>query len=208
MWLARPELEFMRRFNRELGWGALALVFGYELTGDEQYRREARTIIEVAAADAFPKPGQEPAPSVVSYPHAVGASFVANTVPMAVKAYYQATGEDWAREQFLEYVQVGLPRYNDKGSGPKIHDLFSESLAYAWELSGKREYLEGTLWHLVMFMHGYSAINWTPDGGELDAKAYARVYRGLALYLGAAARAGLLPTAESAFLGTPEEPPG
>ena len=133
----------------------------------------------------------------------LGRAFAVNTIPLAVKAYHQATGEDWARGLLVEWVDHGMPGYNDRASGPKIHDLFPESLCYVHELTGQARYLEETLWHLHAFMLGYAPACWASTGTNemLDGKLYGRVYRGLVMYLSTCAKAGLLKKAEDMLLG-------
>lgn len=209
-WLARPELACMHYFNREMGWGALALAYGYELTGETKYADAAKTILreleETAAQEDFEKLTQKFSTARGSNRSLLGLAFAINTIPLALTAYHQATGDPWARDVLIEWVDLGMVGFNDRRSGSKLHDLFPEPLAYVCELTGDRRRLEETLWQLHMFMLGYPALNWTAGaGGPLDGKMFGRVYRGLAHYLSACARAGLLKDAEDRLLGAKGE---
>ena len=132
------------------------------------------------------------------------AAFAANTVAMAAMLYHQATGDAWGHKFFDELMAAGLPRYQQRATGPKLHDMFPECLVYAWELTGDVAWLRDTLWHLRLLFRGYGSVGWLPESNEpLDAKAFARLYRGLAPYLGACARAGLLAAVEAELYDGP-----
>jgi len=207
-WLAQPELQIMHYFNREIGWAIIALVFGYELTGDEKYRQAAKTLIEemklAAQREDFDELVKKSSSYVAQNEKQLGSNFAVNTILMGVCLYHKATGEEWAKDLLLRWVRIGFENYNDKSTGPKIVDMFSECFGYAYELTGDSRYLEASLWQLPMFMLGFNNPWGVPSAhaaGELDAKLYGRVYRGLAHYLSACAKAGLLPRVEKQFMG-------
>ena len=190
---AREELSFNRFFNREYGWGLLALVFGYELTGNQKYAAAAHAMIQDLVKWAN-KAGHKAL--------GIGGPFAPNTVLLGVKSYHQATGEEDTRDILLNWVNTGMQRFNDRSGGPKVTELFVESMTYAWELTGNRKYLEDSMWQFVLMMHGYNAVGWVPTSGEaLTTKLYARIYRGLVHYVSACAKAGLLKELERRVLG-------
>ena len=203
MWLARPELKFAHGFNRELGWGALALVYGYEVTGDEKYREAARSVIE--ELEQFSYGGRTDGTLDPQCARLIGPVFAASTILMAAKAYHQATGDEWARTLFLKWIDVGLANFNSKAGGMKLTELFPECMTYACELTGDTRCLEDTLWQVRMFMWLYRPDLWNfmSLDGALYGKTFARAYRGLVHYLSACAKAGLLEKAEQMLLEIP-----
>ena len=207
-WLAQPELQIMHYFNREIGWAIIALVFGYELTGDETYRQAAKTLIEemklAAQREDFDELVKMSSSYVAQNEKLLGTNFAVNTILMGVCLYHKATGEEWAKDLLLRWVRIGFENYNDKSTGPKIVDMFPECFAYAYELTGDPYYLEASLWQLPMFLLGFNnpwGIHSAHTAGEIDAKLYGRVYRGLCHNISACAKAGLLPRVEKQFLG-------
>lgn len=202
-WFERPELQFAHGFNRELGWGALALVFGYELTGDDAYREASRSILQ--ELETIGTRGAADGSIAPQHANSLGAAFATNTIPMAVKAYHQATGDPWAREFFLKLVDAGYPNFQKKSTGTKLTELFPESLAYACELTGDTTRLEETLWQLKMFFWLVRPNLWNIYSldNSLYGKTFARAYRGLVHYLSACARAGILEKAERMIVGVP-----
>jgi len=210
-WLAMPELQINHYFNRELGWGLIALVFGYELTGEEKYRKASEDLIHelegYSGKNDFDEMYKACSSQIGSNEKQLGSSFGVNTIVMGVRVYHQATGEDWAKELLFRWVEIGFPNYNDKATGPKICDMFPECFTYVCELTGDTRYLRESLWQLTMMLYGFGNI-WagnSPIAGNdpIDAKLYGRLYRGLMLNVSACAKAGLLGPLEAHFLGEP-----
>lgn len=202
-WLARPELQINHYFNRELGWALIALVFGYELTGEDKYRSASASLIRelegYSGKEDFDKMYKSCSTQIGSNERLLGRAFGVNTVPMGVRMYHQATGEDWARELLFRWVDIGFAGYNDRASGPKLCDMFPECFTYVCELTGDTRYLRDSLWQLNLLLHGYGNI-WAGNG-PIDAKLYGRLYRGLVHNVSACAKAGLLASLEAHFLG-------
>jgi len=207
-WLAAPELEIMHYFNREIGWAIIALVFGYELTGEAKYREATAALIREMARAA----GREDFDDLTKLSHTyaaqnetlIGAAFAVNTIVMGVCLYHKATGEDWAWALLERWVRIGFDNYNHKATGPKIVDMFPECFSYVWECTGAPRYLEESLWQLTMFLYGYGnpwGISASHHNTDIDAKLYGRVYRGLVHNISACAKAGLLPRVEGQILG-------
>ena len=194
------------QFDRELGWAVVALVFGYELTADENYVQAAGNILSrlVGLADRADFEEYErlhPTSRGLNIA-GLGGGFNVNTVPLGAKCYHQATQDEWARRLLLGWVEYGMKNHNDRSTGVKITELFPESFCYACELTGQTRYLEDSLWQLAMFFRGFNSIGWLQESEPLTTKQFARVYRGLSHYLSALARAGLLEKAERLILGT------
>jgi len=197
MWLARPEIQFVHGFNRELGWAIIALVFGYECTADPRYLESAKGIIEETMHySGMEEAGEEGAGT---YEKVLGTSFVYNTILMGVCFYHKATGEEWALKLIERWVRIGYPQYNNMATGPKICDMFTECFGYLCELTGDTRYIEDSLWQLSMFLFGFG--NPWSGQGTIDGKMYGRVYRGLTYYVSSCAKAGLLPKVVKQFLG-------
>lgn len=214
-YLKRPEVRHLHAFCRELGWAAMAYVYGYELTGEAEYREAAAaTIRELAALAGTPAgidPGDPGAAPATATERRLGSGFAPNTILMGLCAYHKATREPWAYALMLRWTEIAFAVYNRRETGPKIADMLPECFTYVGELTGQTRYLEESLWHLPLLLHGYGnpwggpGNAWTA-GNVIDAKLYGRLYRGLALYLSACAKAGLLPQAEGRFLGVAQAP--
>jgi hypothetical protein len=195
MFLERDEVSFGLHFNRELGWALIALVFGYETTADARYLAMSKRIIEKLQRDA----GRT---DVGLNATGLGIGFNVNTIPIGVKAYYQATGEEWAKQPLLEWIEFGMKNFNNKATGVKFSELFPETFCYVCELTGDNRYLEESLWQLRMFFLGFGSLDWLePLGRPLTTKLYTRNYRGLVHYLSALARAGMLKQEEARLMG-------
>jgi hypothetical protein len=205
MFLERDEVSFGLHFNRELGWALVALVFGYEATGDERYLAMSKRIIEKLQRDAgrtdFSDMKSKQSGAVGLNATGLGGGFNVNTIPIGVKAYYQATGEAWAKKPLLEWVEYGMKNFNEKSTGVKWSELFPETFCYVCELTGDNRYLEESLWQLRMFFHGFGSLDWLePLGRPLTTKLYTRNYRGLVFYLSALANAGMLTKLEDELM--------
>jgi DUF1680 family protein len=205
MFLERDEVSFGLHFNRELGWALIALVFGYEATADERYLAMSKRIIEKLQRDAerteFPELKSKQSGAVGLNATGLGIGFNVNTIPVGVKAYYQATGEEWAKKPLLEWIDFGMKNFNDKATGVKFSELFPETFCYVCELTGDNRYLEESLWQLRMFFLGFGSLDWLePLGRPLTTKLYTRLYRGIVFYLSALANAGMLEQEEARLM--------
>lgn len=193
--LERDEVSFGLYFNRELGWALIALVFGYEATADARYLAMSKRIIEKLQKDASRT-------DVSLNATGLGGGFNVNTIPIGVKAYYQATGEEWAKKPLLEWIEFGMKNFNDKSTGVKFSELFPETFCYVCELTGDNRYLKDSIWQLRMLFHGFGSLDWLESMGRpLATKLYTRNYRGLVFYLSALARAGMLENEERRLIG-------
>lgn len=206
LFLRRDDVAWSLYFNRELGWALVALVFGYEMTADTNYRDTARRIVQKLQQDAsrtdFKDMSKICATTTGLNATGIGTGFNVNTIPLGLKAYHQATGEPWARDLLIEWVDYGMTNFNNKATGVKITELFPETFCYVCGLTGNKSYLEQSLWHLQMFFRGFDAIGWMDEHGRpLTTKQYTRVYRGLVHYLSALARNGLLLRVEQQMMG-------
>jgi hypothetical protein len=206
MFLERDEVSFGLHFNRELGWALIALVFGYEATGDERYLAMSKRIIEKLQKDVgrtdFSDLKSKQSGAVGLNATGLGGGFNVNTIPIGVKAYHQATGEAWAKEPLLEWIEYGMKNFNDKSTGVKFSELFPETFCYVCELTGDKRYLEESLWQLRMFFHGFGSLDWLePLGRPLTTKLYTRNYRGLVFFLSALSSAGMLAKLEDELMG-------
>jgi hypothetical protein len=204
-YIENDDIAFAMFFNRELGWALVALVFGYELTGDARYLEYARKIIRKLEQDAgrtdFAEVEQRMSTSPGINATGIGGGFNVNTIPLGLKCYHQATGEPWAFDLLHEWVAYGMTNFNSKATGVKMTELFPETFCYVCEVTGETKWLAESLWQLRMFCHGFGSAGWV-DGhdGPLDTKRYTRIYRGLAPLLAALSRAGLLEPFENELL--------
>ena len=95
-----------------------------------------------------------------------------------------------------------MTNFNNKATGVKLSELFPETFCYVCEVTGETNYLSESLWQLRMFLLGFNSLGWAgSQDGKLDTKHYARIYRGLAPYLAALSRAGVLEGFEREFMG-------
>ena len=197
MHINRPELADALQFDRELGWTVLALVFGYETTGESKYIVAAKKIIKRLTELADQKNGAEyekrhPTSRRLTIA-GIGGGFNVNTIPLAVKSYHQATGEQWAYDLLKEWVELGLKNLNDRATGNKLSELFFDPLCYVSERENKKKYLKDSIWHLVLFFKGIGSLNWVPHNDlPLSTKQFARIYRGLLPYISTMQRMGLV----------------
>jgi len=200
--IERDELSFSFSFNRELGWALVALVCGYELTGDGRYREFSVKIIHMLRGEAgrtdFAELDKKSATSPGLNASGIGIGFNQNTIPLGLKLYHQATGEQWAYNLLYEWVEFGMGNFNDRSTGVKLSELFPETFCYLCELSGDSKWLADSLWQLRMFMMGFNDLGWIDTGKPpLDTKHYTRIYRGLSFYLATLSKAGLLEAFEA-----------
>jgi hypothetical protein len=72
-------------------------------------------------------------------------------------------------------------------------------------VTGDASYLRSTLWQLMLFLRGPNSVGWMDDSTMLDTKRLTRVYRGLAHYLSALARAGMLERVERKLIEIDDE---
>ncbi|MCM8763870.1 MAG: hypothetical protein NC830_00685 [Candidatus Omnitrophica bacterium] len=174
--------QFNNFFNREYGWAILALVYGFETTGHIPYIERAESMIRELEKNTSEQDARD----------AFGKGFACNTVLLGLMAYHQATENRWARKLFLKWLEYGMKNFIDKKYGPRITELFIEPLAYAYFLTGSKEYLVKSLWHLELFLKGWNDLGWLSGMTPLTTKRYARVYRGLIHFFSACNRAKLL----------------
>ena len=193
-------------FNRELGWALIALCFGHELLGDDAYLAAAQRIVsrilDEAARTDFTAELALKGKGVGLTLSMLGTNFNVNTIPLGLKHYHQITGDRDVRQLLIDYVAIGMPNFNDRATGVKLTELWTETLGYVCELTGDDAWLEESLWQLSLFFRGFNALGWMPPTNDsLTTKAYCRVYRGLAHYVAALSRAGMLERAETMVLG-------
>ncbi|MCM8765094.1 MAG: hypothetical protein NC830_07035 [Candidatus Omnitrophica bacterium] len=174
--------QFNKFFNREYGWAILALVYGFEATGNIFYIERAESMIKQLEKNTAEQDARD----------AFGKGFACNTVLLGLMAYHQATRSRWARKLFLKWLEYGMKNFIDKKYGPRITELFIEPLAYAYFLTGNKRYLVKSLWHLELFLKGWNDLGWLSGLTTLTTKKYARVYRGLIHFFFACNRAKLL----------------
>jgi hypothetical protein len=209
-YLERDELGFVLFFNRELGWALVGLVCGYEVTADERYLAMSQKILRKLEQDAgrtdFGGVLQKTSTAGTLNATGLGLGFNANTIPLGVKLYHQATGNAWARDLFLHWVAYGMTNFNRRDHGHLLTELFPESLTYAVELTGDPRYLDETLWQLRLFLMGHLTFGWLDGMSPLTTKLYTRMYRGLIFLFSALAHRGRLPELEAAIMGPPTPP--
>lgn len=174
--------KFNNFFNREYGWAILALVYGFETTGNITYIDRAESMIKELEKNTTEQQARD----------AFGKDFACNTVLLGLMAYHQATKSRWARKLFLRWVEYGIKNFADRKYEPRITELFIEPLAYAYFLTGKKDFLIKSLWHLELFLRGWNDLQWLSGIATLTTKNYARVYRGLIHFLYACKMAKLL----------------
>lgn len=204
--IERDELAFSLFFNRELGWALVALVCGYELTADSRYLEMSQKIIKKLEQDANRTDFAEIEKKMTTSPGlnatGIGTGFNQNTIPLGLKLYHQATGEEWAFDLLYEWVAYGMTNFNNKATGVKLTELFPETFCYVCEVTGETAWLQESLWQLRMFFMGANALGWNEaHGGPLDTKRYTRIYRGLSFLLAELSRAGMLPAFEEQLMG-------
>ncbi|NQU11724.1 hypothetical protein HQ590_13095 [bacterium] len=208
-YLERDELKGMvHYFNRELGWAVVALVFGYEVTGVARYRDKARELLRAlekyGGRTDFQELEKHCSTSRGLNATGIGLGFVANTVPLGLKGYHQATGDPWAAELLREWVEFGMTNFNNRALGTKITELFPETFCYVADLLNDPRYLEESLWQLRVFFMGIDAVGWLDSmGGPLSTKQYTRIYRGMVFLLSGLAARGMLPRLERCLLEVP-----
>ena len=214
-YLNRDDLAEPYSFNREPGWGLLALVYGYELTAEPGYIAAAKDIakrlVAVAGKTDFEAIEKRSSSSVGLNASGIGGGFNVNTCPLGVMAYHKATGERWAWDVLKEWVDYGLTNFNNRSTGVLLSELFVETLCYVCERNGDSAPLRDSRWQLVLFLRGFNSLGWLPVGNasiddSLDTKAYARIYRALSPLLPAMARAGLLEGMAKWLEGEQERP--
>jgi len=204
-YMAREETGGDLSFDRELGWTVMALVCGYEATAEQRYLDTAEQAIRQLQAFAdrteFGDYEKKRASSRGLNRMGIGVGFNVNTIPLGVKLFHQATGEEWAKLLLMDWVDFGMGQFNDKATGVKISELFPETFCYVCELVGDYTYVRESLWQVVMFYRGFNTLNWLPADQPLSTKQFCRIYRGLSHLFHAAARADLLETLEGRILG-------
>lgn len=204
--IENDELAFSLYFNRELGWALVALVFGYELSGEKRYIEFAERIIRVLQQQAsrtdFTEVEMKTKGTTSLNATGLGTSFNVNTIPLGVKAYHQATGEAWAKDLLIEWIDFAMTNHNNLATGMKLTELLPETFCYVSELTGDDRYLRESTWQLRMFFRGFGSLGWTDAYGKpLDTKQYTRIYRGLSHQLAAMSRCGLLEPFAKELLG-------
>jgi len=205
--IQRKELDAMFRFNRELGWALVALVFGYELTGDRKYIDFAQTVIDKLKENAEPpNSSKELDPIAAGYRLAnLGSNFNYNTIVVGLKCFHQATGDEKALELLQRWIDVGWRNYNNRATGVKVMDLFPEAMLYLCDVTGDYTMLRKSLWQMRMFFYGFNDLYWLEGGNTtLDTKRFTRIYRGLSWYLGSMSRQQLLEGFEGELMGDDE----
>lgn len=203
--LERDEVSFGLYFNRELGWALVALVFGWEMTADKRYLEMSRKIIRKLEKDAgrtdFTDAKSAVAGMIGLNATGLGGGFNVNTIPLGVKVYHQATGEEWAEKLLHDWVAFGMKNFNDRSTGVKFTELFPETFCYVCERTGETRWLEESLWQLRLFLIGSNSLGWLDSRNRaLTTKEYTRVYRGLSHYLSALARMGMLAKLEKELM--------
>jgi len=168
-------------FNREYGWAILALVYGYEATGNKSYIKKAACLIKELEKNTKPEQAK-----------LFGLGFYQNTVLLGLMAYHQATDEKWIRELFLKWLNEGMKNFTEMKNGVQITELFVEPVVYAYYLTKNRNYLEKGIWQFELFLSGWNNMGWISGMDILSTKKYARVYRGLVHFISACCHAGLL----------------
>ncbi|MGC8805152.1 MAG: hypothetical protein ACP5QD_04385 [Candidatus Ratteibacteria bacterium] len=178
----KTKFRFDNFFNREYGWAILALVYGYETTGNISYIEKAGQLIKQLKNNTTSQQAKE----------AFGKGFYANTVLVGLMAYHQATKQLWAKNLFLKWVNYGLKNFANRQYGVRITELFVESVVYAYYLTGNKKYLKECFWHFDLFFKSWNDLGWLSGMGTITTKKYARVYRGLIHFISGCADAGLL----------------
>jgi len=206
MFIDRDELAFSLYFNRELGWALIALVFGYELTGDQRYIEFSKKIIKVLESHAertdFTELEKKAKGTTALNATGLGTGFNVNTIPLGLKFYHQATEEPWAKDLLIKWVDFGMTNHNNRALGVRVTELFPETFCYVCELTGDDRYLRESTWHLRMFFRGFNSAGWIDTWDRpLDTKTYVRVYRSFVHQISAMSRAGLLEAFEAELMG-------
>jgi len=178
----KTNVRFDNFFNREFGWAILALVYGYEATGNISYIEKAEQMIKQMKNNTTPLQAKE----------AFGKGFYANTVLVGLMAYHQATKQLWAKNLFLKWVDYGMKNFAACQYGVRVTELFVEPAVYAYYLTGNKKYLKECFWHFGLFFKSWNDLGWLSGMGAITTKKYARVYRALVHFVSGCADAGLL----------------
>ncbi|MCM8816186.1 MAG: glycoside hydrolase family 127 protein [Candidatus Omnitrophica bacterium] len=182
----RIPVRFNNFFNREYGWAILALVYGFEATGNVPYITKAENMIKELEKNTTLQDARK----------YFGTGFAPNTVLLGLMAFHQATKKPWAKKLFLKWVDYGLKNFADKNLGPRITELFVEPLTYAYYLTGEKKYLLASFWHFELFFKRWKDLGWLSawplDMDIMSTKKFSRVYRALIHFFCACKDAGLL----------------
>ncbi len=148
-------LDFRDDEERTIGWALRALVASHLATGDLRYKLAAQMVVEQAIAGQDPDTGNWDHPLYPNEdPHRPtcvgGKPWMVGIILAGMKRYHRAFGDDRVRSLILKaadwiiasnYVYMTCPDKPPRPGGTRHLD----ALSYAWELSGKRHYLDEAL---------------------------------------------------------------
>ena len=177
-------LDFRDDEERTIGWSLLALVSSYRATRNPRYRLAAQMIVEQALAGQHPRTGNWDHPLYPNEdperPTRIGGKpWFVGIILQGMKKYHLEFGDERVRELILkaahwmvwsDYRYMTAP---DRPAQPG-QDHHLTGLAYAWELSGKRYFLDEALrifHHITQGRDPSRPGRWTPRGGLVEALA-------------------------------------